>query len=116
MYSQNRLQIIPKKNLISNIGCSKDATHGDELKLLPKGLRRIFNMKTYELEFPLKHAKYVIPDIDYENKRNKIMGYNAPIVYFFRKIEIVCLRLIYGDFDGIKLAIERRIGHKKNEK
>ena len=53
MYGHNQLQIIPKKNMVSNIGCTKDAAHADELSLLPVELRRIFNMKTYEIEFPL---------------------------------------------------------------
>lgn len=87
MYAQNQLQIIPKYNLVSNIGCTENAAHAGELQELPKGIRRVFNLKTYELNFPLNHAKYVIPDIEYEIKRNRIMAYNYPAILFIRKIE-----------------------------
>lgn len=98
MYGQNQLQIIPKKNLISNIGCTQNSAHAAELEKLPKGIRRVFNMKTYELDFPLKHAEYVIPDIYYEKKRNRIMGYNTPLINIYRKIEICFIRLRRGEF------------------
>lgn len=73
MYAQNRLQIVPKYNLISNIGEGEGSVHFNTMSKRRQG---IFNMKTYELDFPLKYAEYVIPDVKYEMKRNKIMGYN----------------------------------------
>lgn len=109
MYAQNRLQIVPKINMISNIGCTENALHSDEISNLPKGLRRVFNMKTYEMEFPINHPKYVIPDIEYEKKRNRIMGYNTPIVFFYRKIERLIRKIISGDFGYIKEKIEQKI-------
>ena len=84
MYAQNRLQIIPKVNMISNIGATEDSAHADNIKLLPRGLREVFNMQTYEMSFPMKHAEYVIPDIEYEKKRNRIMAYN---VNFYQRLE-----------------------------
>lgn len=80
MYSQNRLQIIPKVNMIKNVGFGKDSAHAKDLLLMPKSIKKIFNMQTYEIEFPMKHADYVIPDIKYEKKRNKIMHYNECFV------------------------------------
>ena len=96
MYGFNQLQIIPKYNMISNIGCSEQATHSNSLKMLPRGIRRVFNMKTYEVSFPIKHPEYVIPDVDYEKKRNRIMGYNYPFVFWFRKVESLLLMLRFG--------------------
>lgn len=92
MYSQNMLQIVPKKNLICNIGCTNDSEHAASLKQMPRAIRKVFNMKTYELDFPLKHAEYVIPDIEYEKRRNRIMGYNRPLVQLYRNIEVLFLR------------------------
>lgn len=109
MYSRNRLQIIPKKNLISNIGCTGDSAHSDDLSQLPKGMRRIFNMKTYELEFPLKHAEYVIPDVKYEKKRNRIMAYNMPIISFYRKMERLFRKVLSGDFNYIIIKLKNKI-------
>ena len=82
--------------MISNIGCSEQAAHSNSLKMLPRGIRRVFNMKTYEVSFPIKHPEYVIPDVDYEKKRNRIMGYNYPLVFWFRKIESLLLMLRFG--------------------
>lgn len=112
MYSQNMLQIVPKKNLICNIGCTEDSAHSDSLKNLPRGIRRVFNMKTYELEFPLKHPKFVIPDVEYEKKRNRIMGYNTPIIAFYRKCERAIRKIISGD---IKAVLKKLFGAKTIE-
>lgn len=111
MYAQNRLQIIPKMNLISNVGCTGSSAHADELSDLPKGMQRIFNMETYELDFPLKHAKYVIPDVEYEKKRNRIMGYNTPVISAFRKLGRAWIKIKKGDFSYIvnKIISKRKI-------
>ena len=108
MYSQNRLQIIPKYNLISYIGCTSNSAHAASLNKMPHGLRRVFYMKTYEMDFPLKHPKYVIPDVEYEKKRNKIMAYNRPVRAVFRRIDSGLIKLFSGDFAGIMRALRRK--------
>ena len=70
----NRLNIVPTKNLISNIGFGEETTHGvASLELLPRGIRRIFYQKTYEYKFPLQHPKYVIDNKDFNSKLNRVM-------------------------------------------
>ena len=108
MYSQNRLQIIPKYNQICNAGATSDSEHAGDLCQLPRGIRKIFNNKTYELSFPLTHPQYVIPDVEYEKKRNQIMGYNTPCRAIIRKIERVWLMLIHGNAKGIAQRIMRK--------
>ncbi len=105
MYGHNQLQIIPKKNMICNIGCTEDAAHSLSLNRLPKGIRRVFNMETYELDFPLKHAKYVIPDIEYEKKRNRIMAYNHPVISYIRRWQGTWARITN---DGIGVWLKRQ--------
>ena len=97
MYGHNQLQIIPKVNLISNIGCTENSAHSDSLKNLPRGIRRIFNMETYEIDFPLKHNDFIIPDVAYEKKRNRIMGHNHPFVSFYRKCVRAFKMFMHGD-------------------
>ena len=113
MYAQNRLQIVPKYNLVSNIGCDKDSMHMDDIKQLPKGFRRVLNMDTYELEFPLKHPEYVMPDIEYEKRRNRIMAYNYPLVSAYRRVERVVLKIVNGDVDYVIKKILSRIKKEK---
>ena len=113
MYANNALQIIPKKNLISNIGCTENSAHAAELKRMPRGIRRVFNMKTYEIEFPLKHANYVIPDVDYEKRRNKIMGYNYPLISTYRWFETFFLCSPKENFLRVKRVL-LKIFKRKN--
>ncbi len=109
MYGQNQLQIIPKYNMIKNVGATANSAHSDTLDNLPKGTRRLINMQTYELEFPLKHPNYVIPDEDYEKKRNRILAYNCPWIAFARKIEMAIRYLFKGIFfKKLKKKIKRK--------
>lgn len=94
VFAQNQLYIIPKKNLISNRGCSAAASHSDELRALPKGIQRVFNMDVHNLEFPLKHPMFVTPDIRYQKAVYRIMGVGHPWVLLHRKISRA-LRLLY---------------------
>jgi hypothetical protein len=74
-FLNSQLTIVPTKNLISNIGIASDSTHSvDSLKKLPKAIRELFFMKTYELDFPLKHPKYVVNDMYYAEAVNRILG------------------------------------------
>jgi hypothetical protein len=96
LYLQSGLIIIPKRNLISCHGISENAGHNVNHPLkLPKSIRRLFYMKTYELDFPIKHPKYVITDPNYENLVYKIMGKNN-FVRFSRRVESLVRRFFYG--------------------
>lgn len=96
---QNRLNIVPQKNLISNIGFEGESTHGAaNYELLPKGIRQIFNMKTYEYDFPLEHPRYVMEDLVFLKKIKRIMAEGYPLVRFYRRCESVIYRMRAGDF------------------
>lgn len=109
MYLDNQLQIIPKKNLIKNIGCNEDSVHSDDIKLLPRGIRKVFNMEIYELQWPLTYQKNVIPDIYYEKKRNKIMAYNNKSIYYYRRLERIFLKIRYGKIKDLVLEIKYKV-------
>lgn len=106
---QSRLNIVPKKNMISNMGFTGESTHGAaSLDVLPKSMRRIFNMKTYEYEFPLKHPSFVIEDIDYLTQVNRIMGIGHPVLHFSRRAESVFRRMVKGDFTMFTKRFKRK--------
>lgn len=98
-FAQYQLAIIPSKNMIRNIGFGESSAHGDSLERLPRATRRLFDMPTYELEFPLRHPNFVIPDVKYEAEHARITGYGHPIISRFRQIERFFLILKSGDFD-----------------
>ena len=98
MYSQNKINIIPKKNMIQNIGFTEGSTHAtNELRKMSKGIQQVFNMKTYDCTFPLKHPKYVIADKNYEKKQNRIMAKNHSLISIYRKCEGIIRRIYFGD-------------------
>ena len=109
VYGQNQLQIIPRKNLISNVGCDETGVHSGQMKVLPHGLRRVFHMPVYELDFPLKHAKYVIPDMAYERKRERIMASGHPIVRAYRQFEQLILLIRYGEFKRLMFMLRNKL-------
>ena len=91
------LTIVPAKNLISNIGLTADSTHAtSNIKRLPKGIQRVFGMATYSLDFPLAPPKYIVNDLNYVKKVNKIMGISLPR-QIYRKIEGVIRRIVFKE-------------------
>lgn len=107
-FPQNRLNIVPTRNLIANIGNDGESTHGvASVDLIPKGIRRIFNMKTYEYDFPLNHPPYVMEDLIFLKKIQRIMGIGYPHVRLYRKLESLFYRMRSGDFSMWKRWIKR---------
>lgn len=90
----NMLSIIPKKNLVSNLGLTQDSVHSNTSeKYLPKVTGNLFEMNTYDIEFPIKHPDYVIENKEYRKKVNIITGTGHPLrvkwrrlVYIFKKL------------------------------
>lgn len=80
------LTIVPCKNLISNIGISAESTHNaTDIRLLTKQGQKAFNAVTYELEFPLKHPRYILEDKRYEDLQSKFMGWKKNV---FQKVAV----------------------------
>lgn len=111
-YTQHRLNIVPTKNMINNIGNTPEgSTHSvSDLKLIPKGLRRIYTMKRYEIEFPLKHPKYVINDVQFQKDLYRVMGTGYPWVKFYRNVEKALLLLRYEGFGALFQKTKRKLG------
>lgn len=116
MYAHNQVKIIPKKNMICNIGCTENSAHALALNRLPHGLRRVYNMKTYELEGEIKHPKYVMPDVEYEEKRNRIMAYNKPLIALGRRFQGTWARITADGFGvWLKRQFKRVFGKNKKK-
>lgn len=102
------LCIVPTKNMIHNIGFTGGAVHySSPLKQMPKAVRRLFEMGTYDVEFPLVHPQYVIEEVSYKERVYKIMGWNHPLIKLKRKMETLFLKLLSGDFKGILIAFKK---------
>lgn len=102
-YLNSGLTIVPKKNMINNVGVVAESTHfSGSVAMLPKGYRRVFTMPRYELNSELKHPKYVIEYTDYKDRSYRIKAWGHPVVKSYRLIETIFYRMINRDFKGVK--------------
>lgn len=108
MVLNSGLAIMPTKNLINNLGATNDSTHYSALPTMPRRLRRIFTMPRYELQFPLRHPKYVIENVDYKDRRYKVLGWNHPWTKTTYALEELWLNLKAGNFAFITKSVSRR--------
>lgn len=67
-YSQSYLCVVPKTNLIYNIGVGIGSTHTELGKKKEWKLGQVLFMPTKDLFFPLQHPKYVICDREYDER------------------------------------------------
>ena len=105
----SQLYIVPKVNLMTNIGLTSESANSvSNIKLVSHGLRPLYRLKLYDMEFPLKHPKYVMNDIEYSRKVDKLMRPKKPVA-FFRKAESVFLRMVHGEFASLKKGLKRRL-------
>lgn len=89
----NRLNIVPKYNLTSNIGLTADTTHGtDSIKKVRKRMRVVFFGKIYEMPAQLKHPKYVTDDEYFMRQQDKIMK-PSRFVRFTELLEVLYIKL-----------------------
>lgn len=93
---KNRLNIIPKYNMIKNIGVGVETTHGvASLKEMPPAVRAVFYMKTYDYTFPLNHPKYIIDDREYAKKvRDQLRGTKLERFFHIRGIRMRISKLL----------------------
>lgn len=97
VYLNGQYNIVPKYNMISNIGVGEETTHSvSDIRFLPKDARKLINMKRYEIEFPLVHPNYVLKDMQFEKQ---VTGSGKKRLKM--RIESVMLRIRYGDFKYI---------------
>lgn len=104
------LTIMPTRNMVSNIGLTDGSTHfSAQLQTMPRRLRRIFTMPRHELSFPLTHPKYVIENVEYQERRYKVLGWNHPLTKISYSLEELWLNLRHANFSNIGKSAARRL-------
>ncbi len=119
MLLNSGLAIMPTKNLINNMGVTENSTHfTSSLDTIPKRLRKMFTMKRFELEFPLKHPEYVIENVEYKESVYRTNAWGYPMIKIARSLEELYRNLTHGNFRLIGKAIRKRInkwtGHDRH--
>lgn len=110
MLMGNRLAVMPRCNMINNIGLTGDTTHfSDSLATLPRGFRRIFTMRRFELQQPLHHPRYIMEHLAYKERYYRCMGWNHPLIKVGRSLEQLALSLRHGEWRHIVRSLRRRL-------
>ncbi|MBO5480979.1 MAG: hypothetical protein J6A63_07325 [Clostridia bacterium] len=110
MYLSDSLNIVPKYNMISNIGVAKESTHSvGDIRLLPKRIQRLFHMRRYEIEFPLMSPKEIKRDEYFEKK----MTFTKSQM-FFAKIEHLLRVWKYQGFKELLKKIKKKLQEREN--
>jgi hypothetical protein len=109
MVLNSGLAIMPTRNLIINLGAVNDSTHFSSLSTMNHRMRRIFTMKRYELDFPLKHPRYVIENVEFKDRYFKVHAWNHPWIKVMNSFEELFLNLKQGNFSYIAKSINRRV-------
>ena len=95
--------------MVNNLGLTADSTHfGGSIDTTPRAYRRIFTMKRHEMDFPLRHPRYLIEDVSYKERLYKTNAWGHPWIKIGRSLEELWLNLRHGNFSFIGKSIKRR--------
>jgi len=111
MMFNHGLAIMPSRNMVNNLGnaAGADSTHyAGTLRTMPRALRRMFTMQRHELQFPLRHPRYVIENVDYLHRFYRINAYRSPWRKMAYSLEELWLNIRYGQWTFIWRAIRQR--------
>lgn len=109
MYLYDRVNIVPKYNMIKNIGIDQESTHAvADIRLLPKRTQKLLYKKVYEIDFPLIHPKNIEINEKFERKMTPTK--------FQRKCDSIegALRVLrYKGVKGLKQKIKKHNERKR---
>ena len=105
----SQLNIIPSRNLVKMIGITPDSAHSlENIRMVVKPVREVHELDAMDMDFPLKHPKYIIRDINYENILRRKMAVGHPCILFYRRIITLLLVIRFsGIRKGIKLLMKK---------
>ena len=117
MLFNSGLAVMPTCNMIRNVGCTSDSTNYSDFQTMPRGVKRIFTMGSYDVTFPLKHPRYVIENVKYVQRMYRYNAWGHPWVKIGRSLEELFLSMRYGKWDfilkSVRLRIRKLMGHKQ---
>lgn len=103
------LAIMPTVNMINNIGLTEGTHYATQLQLMPRRLRKQFEMERHNLDFPLKHPVKIEECPAYQERYYLLNAWNNPWRKIQYSLEELLLNLQKGNFANIKKAMIARI-------
>lgn len=86
-YFYSQLNIVPRDNMITNIGLTSESVHStNSITKIPRAIRGLFFAKRNEIETPLSHPKYIVENMTYSKQYKYLMLPPTPI-RFLRRLE-----------------------------
>ena len=108
MYLNDSLNIVPRYNMISNIGIAQESTHStSDIRLLPKRIQKLFYMKTYNIQFPLIHPTEIKRNYRFEREMTP-----SKARVFFDRIEHIFRVWKYLGFKEVIVLIRNKQSKK----
>ena len=91
MLLHHMLCVVPQHNMIKSAGACEEGEHtvGD-VNLMLKKDRILYEMEAQEVAFPLKHPDMMINNVDFYERRNKLLYWDSA---FHRNLHLVQLGL-----------------------
>ncbi|MBQ7420561.1 MAG: hemolysin activation protein [Alloprevotella sp.] len=110
MFFSSGLSIVPRVNMINNLGACGEGVHlSGTNATMPRAYRRIFEMGRHELDFPLRHPRYVIENVKYKERMFRIQGWGHPWIKVGRSFEELWLTMRHGEWKRIPQAVRNRV-------
>ena len=110
MMMNSGLAVMPTRNMINNLGATDGSTHyTGSLQTMPRRLRRLFTMRRFELDHPIRHPHYVVEDVEFKERVYRTYAYGHPWIKLGRSLEELWLNLRYGNYGYIAKALKRRL-------
>lgn len=109
MLLHDGLAIMPRVNMINNIGMDGGTHFSADLDLLPRRMRRQFTMQRHDIDFPLTHPTQVVEHADYQKRFYLMNAWNNPWRKVQYSLEELWLNLTHGNFRKIHTALMARI-------
>lgn len=110
IFFNSGMSIVPRVNMINNLGACGEGVHlSGTNATMPRAYRRIFEMGRHELDFPLRHPRYVIENVKYKDRMFRIQGWGHPWIKIGRSIEELWLTMRHGEWKRILPAVRNRI-------
>ncbi len=108
MYLYDRLNIVPKYNMIKNIGINSEGTHSiNDENLLGNEAIRLHKLNTYETIFPLRHPCLIERNMEYDRKFEARKNAISRTINLCERIYLsICYRSIRDNIGIIKKKIK----------
>lgn len=105
----SQLSIVPKDNMVNNVGLTDNSTHyAGSLCTTPRGLRRIFTMKRHDI-CDIRHPREVMEHVAYRQRVYRIMAWGHPWIKMGRSVEELWLNIRHGQLKNILKALGNRL-------